>query len=138
MVCTFFGHRDCQDGIRDKLKAEIEKQIKDGVTDFTVGREGNFDALVLSCLKEEKRKYPDIRYFVVFAYFPTEKECLSDLPTALPDGIEKVPKRFAIDHRNRRMIEQCDRVIAFVTHPWGGAAKYVSLAQKRGKTVIFL
>lgn len=34
------------------------------------------------------------------------------------------------------MIEQADYVITYVTHSWGGAAKFKELAEKKGKTVI--
>ena len=56
--------------------------------------------------------------------------------TLLPDGIEVGPARFAIDRRNKWMIEQADYVITYVTHSWGGAAKFKELAEKKGKTVI--
>lgn len=57
------------------------------------------------------------------------------LPTLLPEGIERVPGRFAISWRNRWLLEHCDVVVCYVTHSWGGAAKFVQLAKKRGKSV---
>lgn len=56
--------------------------------------------------------------------------------TLLPDGIEVGPARFAIDRRNKWMVEQADYAITYVTHSWGGAAKFKELAEKKGKTVI--
>ena len=57
--------------IRPRLTAIIEKLItEDGVTEFYVGNQGQFDIRVYSVLKELKAKYPQIRYTVVLAYFP--------------------------------------------------------------------
>lgn len=60
----------------------------------------------------------------------------SEEETMIPDEIEVGPVRFAIDRRNKWMVEQADYVITHVTHSWGGAAKFKELAEKKGKTVI--
>lgn len=134
--CTFFGHRDCPDSIKPKLLEAIKTKIAEGVTDFYVGNHGNFDSLVLSCLRELKKEYPEIHYAVVFAYLPTEHDTYNSDETILPEGIETVPKRFAIDFRNRWMLDHADTVIVYTTHSWGGAAKYVEKAMQKGKTVV--
>ena len=72
-TCCFFGHREVIHTIRDKLTAIIERLItEDGVTEFYVGNQGQFDSMVYSVLKELKAKYPNIRYTVVLAYMPDE------------------------------------------------------------------
>lgn len=53
----------------------------------------------------------------------------------LPEGIERVPKRFAISWRNNWMLEHSDYVVACVTHSWGGAAQYVEKAKKRYRVI---
>ena len=55
--------------------------------------------------------------------------------TMYPEGIETVPKRFAIDWRNRWMLKQADYVVTYITHSWGGAAKYEQLAKKHEKII---
>ena len=50
-------------------------------------------------------------------------------------GFENVPPRFAIDHRNRWMINQSEFVVTYVRSP-GGAAKFKALAERKGKTVL--
>ena len=55
----------------------------------------------------------------------------------MPDGIEKVPPRFAISYRNRWMVKHADYVIAFV-HRGGGAEQFVKLAERQKKSVINL
>ena len=56
----------------------------------------------------------------------------------LPEGIERVPKRFAISWRNNWMLENSDYVVAYVTHSWGGAVQFVEKAEKRGQKVIYI
>lgn len=135
MTCTFFGHSDTPLDIRDKLKATLIDLIENCSVDlFYVGDKGNFDRLVLSVLRELSAVYP-IRYYVVLAYLPKEK---SDYPTLFPEGIETAPKRFAIDFRNRFMVRQSDIVVAYVNRDFGGAAKFVDIARKMGKSIINL
>ena len=134
MICTFFGHRDSPDSIIPNVREAIKMQVANGTTTFYVGNHGKFDAIALFCLRELKKELPEIKYFVVLAYLPTGQNSLCE--TIFPEGVEFVPKRFAIDFRNRWMLDRADSVIAYVTHSWGGAAKYVKSAERKGKTVV--
>ena len=139
--CVFFGHKDADSSISPRLREAITKlMLEQGVTDFLVGNNGKFDYIVYKTLKDIKQEYPDITYSVVLAYLPGEKteyeNYYAEEETLLPDGIEVGPARFAIDRRNKWMIEQADYVITYVTHSWGGTAKFKELAEKKGKTVI--
>ena len=49
--------------------------------------------------------------------------------------LEKVPPRYAIMKRNEWMVCESDVVISGVTHSWGGAAKTLEFAQKKGKVI---
>ncbi len=137
-ICCFFGHREVTHNIRPKLIEIIEKLItEDGVTEFYVGHQGQFDSMVYSVLKELKAKYPQIRYTVVLAYMPDEhiKE-LYEEDTLFPDGMETVPKRFAISKRNDWMISHSDVAVCYVWKVTGGAAKFKEKAEKKGLRVI--
>lgn len=142
MTCCFFGHKDTPSSVYDKLKEVVEKLIvEDGVTSFLVGNQGHFDSLALSALRHFKEKYPYINYNVVLAYMPAEKEEWNPYEfgeTMLPEGIESVHPRYAISWRNKWMVNESDVVVAYITHSWGGAAKYVEMAEKKGKTIISL
>lgn len=136
MVCTFFGHRDSPTTIYSQLKNEIIKLIEsDGVDTFYIGNHGNFDNTVISVLKEIKTEFTHIRFYVVLAYMPT---CPSEYPTILPDGIETVSKKGAIEYRNRWMVERADFVITYIERKNGGASKFATLASKKCKKVINL
>lgn len=53
--------------------------------------------------------------------------------TLFPEGVENVPPRYAIDRRNRWMIDKADYVVTYVSTPSGGAAKFKMLAEKKRK-----
>lgn len=136
MICTFFGHRDAPAEIGNKIEFEIEKLIQEhSVTHFYIGNNGNFDNMALQAILKVKRKYNNINYEIVLAYMPTETV---DYNTLFPEGIENIPKRFAICFRNKWMIKHSDYIIAYVDRTFGGAYQNVTYAQRQGKTVINL
>ena len=121
--------------LREVLLKLIEWQ---GVTRFYVGNQGNFDGMARCLLAELEHSY-GIGYEVVLAYMPKKEDGVFDAGhTILPEGIESVPQRFAIEYRNKWMIEHSDIVITYVTHSFGGAAKFKQLALRKKKTVIEL
>ena len=138
--CTFFGHRDCPESIKPKLReALVDLITNQGVDMFYVGHQGQFDAMVRSTLHELKREYPQIDYAVVLAYMPGKKTEYDDYSdTMLPEGIESVHPRYAISWRNNWLLRHSDYVITYITHPWGGAFQHTEKAKKQGKVVINL
>ncbi len=137
-TCCFFGHREVTHNIRDKLTVVIEKLItEENVTEFYVGNQGQFDSMVYSVLKKLKAKYSQIRYTVVLAYMLDEhiKELYGE-DTLYPDGLETVPKRFAISKRNDWMIQQSGVAVCYVHKITGGAAKFREKAEKKGLQII--
>lgn len=139
MTVTFFGHKDTPKEIEPTLRTTLVDLIENkNVTVFYVGNNGNFDTMVRRQLKNLSQTYP-ITYNVVLAYLPTKKGEYDDFTnTIYPEGIETVPKRFAISYRNKWMVEQSDVVVTYVSHSFGGAAKFKEMAEKQGKIVIEL
>ena len=139
MTVTFFGHKDTPKEIEPTLRTTLVDLIENhGATEFYVGNNGNFDTMVRRQLEDLSHTYP-ITYSVVLAYLPTEKNKYDDLTnTIYPEGIETVPKRFAISYRNKWMVEQSDVVVTYVTHSFGGAWQFKAMALRQGKTVIEL
>lgn len=130
-ACTFFGHSDCPD-LRAELKDAIMRLVEVGVDTFYVGNQGRFDAQVRCVLSKL-----GVRYAVVLAYLP--KAANGELgDTMFPEGLELVHPRFAIDRRNRWMLERSEYVVTYVRHSWGGAAKFAALAERQGKQIIRL
>lgn len=137
-ACTFFGHRDCLDTIKPKLRETlIELITSQGVDMFYVGNQGQFDAIVRSVLRKLKTEYTHIDYAVVLAYMPGAKNENYDFSdTMLPEGIESVYPRYAISWRNNWMLQHSEYVVAYVTHSWDGAAQFVSKARSLRKRII--
>ena len=138
--CTFFGHRECPDSIKNQISTVLTDLITNHDVDmFYVGNQGRFDAIVRGVLRELKEEYPQVNYAVVLAYMPgkqTEYDDYSD--TMLPEGIESVHPRYAISWRNNWMLRQSDYVVTYITHSWGGAYQYAEKAKRGGKVVINL
>lgn len=139
MICSFFGHRDTPDSIRPILRGEIVRQFElYGVERFYVGNQGRFDAMVKSVLRELSEEYPNLKYDVVLAYLPHGKQMDSAEDTVYPEGLERVPRRYAIAARNKWMVERSDVVICYIDRTFGGAAQFAEMAEKKGKKIINL
>ena len=139
MTATFFGHKDTPKEIEPTLRSTLIDLIENKkVNVFYVGNNGNFDTMVRRQLEDLSQLYA-ITYSVVLAYLPKEKNKYDNLTnTIYPEGLETVPKRFAISWRNKWMIQQSDVVVTYVTHNFGGAAQFNKLAEKLNKYVINL
>ena len=136
-ACTFFGHRDCPDTIKPRLREVLIDLIENHSVDmFYVGNQGRFDAIVRGVLRDLQHEYPQINYAVVLAYMPgkqTEYDDYTD--TMLPEGIESVHPRYAISWRNNWMLKQSDYVVTYITHSWGGATQYANRAKQMARTL---
>ena len=139
-ACTFFGHRDCPETIKQKLREVlIDLMTNRGVDMFYVGNQGQFDAYVHNELRKLKQESSQINYAVVLAYMPGKKTEYDDYSdTMLPEGIEFVHPHYAISWRNNWMLKQSDYVVTYITHSWGGAYQYVEKARRQKKVVINL
>lgn len=136
MTVTFFGHGDAPDSVKNVLIDILIDLIDNrGATHFYVGNHGNFDRYVASVLEKIKQIYPNIECNIVLAYLPLHNNEYR-INTVFPEGIETIPKKFAINFRNKWMIEQSDTIVAYVTHSFGGAARFVEMARKKKKEII--
>jgi len=141
-TCTFFGHSYCPETVKPRLRETLVDLIEtQGVDVFYVGNHGDFDRMTRSLLRELSAQYPHIRYAVVLAYVPQKRDEFDQRywsDTMLPEGIERVPPRFAISWRNRWMLDHADIVVTYVTHSWGGAAQFAEIAERQGKAIVKL
>ena len=72
-------------------------------------------------------------------YLPRQEDPLCDTDhTLLPEGIESVPPRFAIEYRNKWMIDHSDIVVTYAHRAFGGAAKFKEVATHKNKTLFEL
>ncbi len=139
MTVAFFGHSETPSFVEPTLRQLVQTLIiEKGAARFLVGNQGGFDHMTVRVLRALSRDFNNIDYAVVLAYLPS-RDCEYDERHSLyPEGMEAVPPRFAICKRNEWMIKQSDIVVVYVTHSFGGAARYKEIAEKKGKIVINL
>jgi len=133
-TCFFIGARYTDNNIRERLIQVVEQHITEyGVDDFTVGHYGRFDGIVADVLSELKKQYSNIVLNLLLPYHPVHQQviaCEGFVPV-YPEGLEKVPKRYAIVQANRNQIDRSDYLIA---HPgFGNSRNFVEYAQRREK-----
>lgn len=136
MIVTFCGHSQTsdQDKVASWLDMILPALIEGGATTFYLGGYGDFDRLAAAAVRRQKCTYPYIESVLVLPYLnkefdPTAYDCTTYPP------LEKVPPRYAIVKRNQWMVSESDVVISGVTHSWGGAAKTLDFAKRKGKVI---
>ncbi|MGN1089607.1 MAG: hypothetical protein ACI4Q6_04330, partial [Huintestinicola sp.] len=98
MVVAFFGHKDTPSAVKPLLEQTVQRLIEgnEEIT-FLVGTHGAFDLMVQSVLGKALQAYPQITCHIALSYIPVDKDSEQyALPTLVPEGIESIPKRFAI------------------------------------------
>lgn len=139
---VFFGHHDAPENIKEMIADHVKEEILKGETEFLVGNHGHYDYMVLSVLRAMKEAHPHICYSVVLAYMPDgspdEYSFIKPEETMYPEGLESVPRKFAIVWRNDWMLKQSNTVICYAKHHFGGAGKFTEKAIKQKKRVINL
>ena len=129
------GNRHTPSSITDQLTEAVKRHITEyGVTTFTVGRYGNFDSLVTGVLRDLKKQYTNIKLYLLAPY---EKKKKTDVPidfdgTFFPEGLEKVPLRYAIVQANKYMVQHSNYLITYCHHV-GNTRNIVEYAQRREK-----
>ncbi len=139
MRAAFCGHSRVIDreAVKAALEAEIERLIQAGVDEFLSGGYGEFDLLAAKLAKEASIRHKTVRSILVLAYLEQDYDPSYYHETEYPP-LENVPKRFAIVRRNEWMVEQADVIVAYVRHSFGGAAKTLDFARRKGKCVLNL
>lgn len=137
MNVTFCGHAQVAqiEVVKAWLCAVTQRLIERGATTFYLGGYGAFDSLAAAVLREQKKRYPQIELVLVLAYLDARKSISAYDNTVYPP-LESVPRRFAISHRNRWMVDTSDVVVAYVLHDWGGAATTLRYAKRKKKQII--
>ncbi len=139
---SFFGHRSLTS--TRKIEENVERMVKELIrtkeyVEFYVGRNGDYDICVASCIKRAQKAMgnQNSALVLVLPYVVKDIEYYRGYydDIILPID-EKTHFKAAVTKRNRWMIENSDLVIAFVERRSGGAYNGLSFAQKRGvKTV---
>ena len=135
--CFFVGHRNAPESVLSSLTIALEKLIvEENVGYFYIGQYGSFDRMAALAVKQLKKKYPDITLHQVLPYHPAERpvQAPADFDgTYYPEGMEAVPKRYAIVRANQQLVNNSDWLIAYVWHPGSNARNLLEYARRREK-----
>ena len=135
--CFFIGHREADERLLPRLESAIDRLIQqEDVRYFYVGRYGGFDRIAAIAVKQAKQKYPDITLMLVLPYHPAERPI--ETPngfdgTYYPDGLEGVPKPYAIVRANKIMVNTCDWLVCYVRHGASNSRNLLEYAWRREK-----
>ena len=135
--CFFVGHREAERELLPLITEAARHVIQENqAVTFYTGRYGHFDHLAGEAVIQLKKEYPDLRLFMVLPYHPAEQSIETPAGydgTFYPNGMETALRRYAIPSLNRKMIEMCDYLIAYVTHPASNSGKFLEYARRREK-----
>jgi len=138
MTMCLFGHRDAPADAGTRLKCFLKDLIlKHGEISVLVGQQGAFDRMAAKVLCELSKEYAGLRWSLVLTKLP-EKDNEFGADTVLPEGIENVYPRFAINWRNNWMIRQSDMIVVYMARNFGGVSQAVKYARSQQKQIINL
>ena len=133
-TCFFIGHRTALETLRPLLDAAIQRHITEyGVTEFVAGHYGRFDYMAAAAVRAAKARHPDITLVLLLPYYPFPYDTVGYDRTYYPEGMENVPKPFAIVRANEHMIKTCEYLICYDAGLIGNTGKIVNRALRRQK-----
>ncbi len=140
-TCFFIGRRDASKAIYSQLYDAVMEHIDIyGVTEFLVGHYGSFDRMAASAVTEAKNHYSHIILTMLLPYISPKRDVtLVDgyafNGSVYPEGLEKVPPRFAIPRANRWAVDHAGFLIAYVGNSVGNSRSLTEYAISKGVSV---
>ena len=146
---SFFGHREIPNmlALEDRLLHIIRDVIiGHEYVEFLVGRNGDFDQLAASTIRQAIRKYGcgNASMILVLPYSKAEYRDNQREYHEYYDEVEictassQAHPKAAIQVRNKAMVDRSDLVLCYIQHKNGGAYKTIKYAEKQGKTILNL
>ena len=140
MIVTFCGHSTFYKTaeLEEQLLSILQSQVGNTPCDFFLGGYGSFDSFARECCRKYQSEHPNVNLVLVTPYIEIDKfiQDLYDDSTYPP--LESVPRKFAISHRNKWMVENADLVIAYVNYSSGGAYTTYQHAKRKKKEIVNL
>lgn len=150
-TCCFTGHRQiCNDdyiNIKDALKSQIVKMIKNNVTNFICGGALGFDTIAAETILELKALYPSIKLIMILPCLnQTEKWKTKDIMKynkilKLADSVKVLSQNYfngCMHQRNRYMVDNSSYCVCYIRKNNGGTAYTLNYAVKKGLKIIYL
>lgn len=145
MVISFFGHSNFIGSyiLEEKIMSVISDEVGAGAVDFLLGNYGGFDRFAYRCCKKYKAQSDNSSLVFVTPYISKGykhrlNQASQEYDRIIYPGLESKPQRFAIQHRNRYMIEQSDLIICYVSREYGGAYSAIKYAKRLNRRIINL
>ena len=136
---VFIGHSECFGLDEAALTAAMVRLLQEGFCTFLNGGMGEFDWLCARCLHKLRSVYPHLRQELILPYldFSIREPAYCD-ELVFPEALEGVPHKAAIPRRNDYMVDHAAAALCFVEHSWGGAARSLRRAEKRGLEIFYI
>ncbi len=139
---SMIGHRVIEDyGVEEKLYELFRELLRTKeYVEFYLGRNGDFDILAASVIKQLQKNYRDDNSMMILV-LPYPVKDYADYEDyydeiVIPDKLYGVHPKAAITERNRWMVTNSDVLIAYMRNKSGGTAACVRMAEQHGRTVI--
>ena len=147
-VCTFAGHREV---FLSSVNQDIDNALSELVQSeddymFYSGGMGDFDFMCEAAVRRLKKRCPhlNIRLNLVLPYMTNQINRDKDYYESrfddiiIPMALMGVHYKAAIKKRNRWMVDQADKILAYVYRDFGGAFDTIKYALRTGKPVLSL
>ena len=143
-VCFMTGHAQASEELLPEVIWVAERLINEfSVTEFLVGRYGDFDRLAAQAIRELKQRYPDIRLSLLLPYYVSDgrTETVSEYDgTVYPEGLENVPYRYAIVRANQWAVDGAAHLLVYHRYTTGNTHRlleYARRAERKGRLRIW-
>ncbi len=146
--CSFTGHRRIEyrhaDAIGDLLARAIAYAYGEGCRDFYLGGALGFDTLAAQQVLLFRMSHSDVTLNLVLpcknqTEHWNERQCeMYDYLLAQANTVEYISEEYTrscMSERNRRLVELCDILIAYVGHDRSGSSQTKRMAESAGKRV---
>ena len=145
MRICFFGHREFYrtPQIEEELSLILRQITGKSDCEFFFGGYSGFDDLAYRCVNSISSPNKIKKLFVTPYITEDYQKNVLTYKKYMYDGIiypeiERTPYRYAISARNKWIIDNCDSVICYINHSYGGAFAAVKRAKNSKKTIINL
>ncbi len=147
-ACSFTGHRSIEarhtKGIRSLVMRAVDYAYGEGCRDFYNGGAIGFDLLAASVVLEYRKAHPDVRLHILVPCRGQDarwsqadkREYARILDSA--DSVTVMAEHYydgCMHVRNRRLVDNCDMLIAYLGRNTGGTAATVRMANAAKKKV---
>ncbi len=143
-MCFMTGHAEAPSELLPQIMEMARRLIEEwDVTQFVVGRYGNFDRLAAQAVRLLKERYSHIQLVMLLPYYSAHQKVKISNGfdgTLYPESLETVPRRYAIVKANRLAINGAEHLILYQCYNVGNTyrlMKYAQSIEKRGKLHIW-